>query len=95
MLISAWRQNGVKPKELADMPKLGRTAARVWSDYLDLHVTRRSGLDGPERIGWVDLQARQIVTGHPLEPWAIRAIFRMEAEWSAFRSREAAKSRGA
>jgi hypothetical protein len=77
------------------MPTLPANGRKLWGDFFDLHLTRRSGLNGSERLGFADLQAWQIVTGLRHEPWEVRAIFRLDNEFMAFQAREAAKRQGA
>ena len=68
---------------------------KLWQNFLDLHVTRRMGMGGPERLSFGDLHAWQIMARSPLEPWEVRAILRLDHEYMAFASAEAAKRQGA
>jgi hypothetical protein len=82
-LLAAWRTSGVQPAELAEAPELPDGGSKVWADFQDLHKTRRSGLNGPERIAFADLHSWQIVTRLRLELWEVRAILRLDAEFMA------------
>jgi hypothetical protein len=93
-LLVKWDQTKVKPQELQDLPELPTNGLKLWQVFIDLHTTRRSGFNGPERFGFADLHAWQIITRQALEPWEVRALFRLDREYMAFRAREAAKSGG-
>jgi len=82
-LTAIWTRTKRQPEELANLPRLPRQGRALWADFLDLHLTRRSGLNGPERLSFADLQAWQIVTASTLAPWEIRAILALDRVYMA------------
>jgi hypothetical protein len=77
------------PEQLAKMPTMPEHGEKLWLAFQDLHVTRRSGFGGPERFGFADIHAMQIVTGIHLAPWEVRGLFALDREYMAFAASEA------
>lgn len=68
---------------LADAPRLPCACDHLWSDFLDLHVSRAQTMSGPARISFTDIDAFERVNGTKLLAWQIDAIRRAD---SAFMS---------
>ncbi len=73
-LASYRERNGKDHPMLADAPVFPAGLELLWSQFLDLHVSRGSTGFGPARITFVDIDAWQRVTGSRLEAWEIGAI---------------------
>lgn len=78
------------------MPELPTECIKVWDVWLDLHLANRnSGINGPNKLGFLDLKAYAEMTGRRLMDWEQKAFFLIEQAYMASVAREiAAANRG-
>lgn len=81
-LLAAERQTGVKPQILVDAPTLPDGCGELWHIFNELHSCRRYAM-GPLRIGFIDIDAYQRVTGLRLASWERDAIRRADLAYLA------------
>ena len=62
------------------LPDLSDVAQTVWNKYVSLHRHRRYGINGPERITYVDVEAWSRGSGWSLNLWETETIFRIDDE---------------
>lgn len=79
-LENVWRQTGVKPKELDNIPELPSSCEEVWGWFLNLNESRSSSGFGFNPITYSDIDAffrlKQIVP----ETWEIDLVKRLDRE---------------
>lgn len=69
----------------AQMP---REVEHVWSFWTALHSARGASMDGPDVIGYVDIQAWSQLTGTPLVPSEVEMIVAIERLFWKYRERK-------
>lgn len=86
-LLSGYEQTGIMPEELASVPKLSPYARHVWAFFEELHRARGYTGFGPLPISFRDIEAWQGLMGQRLDPWELRAILAIDAEYIASASK--------
>lgn len=71
-LLAAYRQTGLLPKKLRELPELPLHLHFVWSLYCEL----RAGMAG-ESLSFVDIQAYCTLTGLQLKGWELKTLMRL------------------
>jgi hypothetical protein len=72
-------------------PVLPTGLVPLWNDFIGLHNSRGSGMAGPARITFADLDAWQRVTGSRLQAWEIAAIHKADNAYLAQAAKAVAK----
>lgn len=79
-LENVWRQTGVKPKELDNIPELPSSCEEVWSWFLNLHESRSSNGFGVNPIPYSDIDAFFRLKQIQPELWEIDLLKRLDRE---------------
>lgn len=90
-LVDIWERHGKTPKELLKKPELSPINAHVWEYFGELNQGRDRDDSGPKKTSWRELEAWANMTGRRLDPWEIRALRKIEAEYLDFMAAERAK----
>lgn len=69
------------PERLAQQPPIPHTVVHVWNWFCQLDSARGSNGWGPSSLSYADIVAWGQVTGTAIEPWEVRAIFRLDAAY--------------
>lgn len=81
------------PEALADAPPLPPEGAYLWGFFADLHSARGSSGFGPSPLAFSDIEAWSRLSGNHLDPWELRAILGIDAQYMASAA-EAANPKG-
>ena len=76
-LMSAWRQFGVKPKQL-DIKLPPQSILYLWDTYWKLRNRQALGMNGHNPIGWLEIKAFMEVTNTKLENWEIEVLTNLD-----------------
>ena len=72
--MSVWRQTGIKPKELDDLPELPASCFNIWKIFVDLHNARPSGGMGVSPVLYSEIKAYCDLHNEGLEEWELYLI---------------------
>ena len=72
--MSVWRQTGIKPKELDDLPELPASCAGIWKIFVDLHNARPSGGMSVSPVLYSEIKAYCDLYNEHLEDWELYLI---------------------
>lgn len=75
-MVEALQRNLRQRDERPAVPEAGRL---LWRFFLDLDGVRRFGSNGPEPIGFVEIEAWARLNRYPLAPWHVDVLRAMDA----------------
>lgn len=79
-LNNVWKQTGIKPKELEDIPDLPASCFEVWSWFLNLNESRTSNGFGFNPVQYSEIDAFFRLKQIQPELWEIDLLKRLDRE---------------
>lgn len=73
-LESVWRQTGVKPKELDDLPLMPKSMKHIWEVFLLLDGLRSTDFGSPNPIPMSEIHAYSMLAGIDFESWELELL---------------------
>lgn len=75
-MVEALQRNLRQREARPTVPEAGRL---LWRAFLDLDGVRRFGANGPEPIGYVEIEAWARLNRYPLAPWHVEILRAMDS----------------
>lgn len=73
-LNNAWRQTGIKPKQLDELKELPDSCSHLWKIFIDLHNARSSNGFGVSPISYLEIQSYSKLYQIKFEDWELDLI---------------------
>lgn len=91
-LMSVWRQTGIKPKQLDELPELPESCYHLWKIFIDLHNTRQNSGFGVSPISYLEIEAYSRLYSIELDPWELDLLKKFDSEVLAIIAEEQNKT---
>ena len=76
--MSAWRQTGVKPKELEEMQEFPKDMSHVWKYFIDLNNARSGNGFGANPISYTEMMSYFQLLDIMPDEWEVDTIRKLD-----------------